>query len=186
MSCKHYVDSSILGTKNLFPKKEGVMDMIDLLKKVELFKELDLSQLKEVKDCCQIKKIKEGERIFRDRDEASLLWAVSEGRVDLRFDLPGRDSSKETTVAIISEGMVFGWSSFVPPYKYRLSAYCSSKGCQLIEINKDCLLKVFETHSLIGYRVMTNLSVTIGTRFQQLQDEVSLREGHELLHHKDN
>jgi CRP-like cAMP-binding protein len=161
------------------------MNPMDNLDKVEIFKGLDQSQITILKDCCSIKTFNEGAKIFGDQEVASFLWAVIEGNVDLRFDLPGRDSEKETTVAAISEGKVFGWSSFVPPYKYRLSAYCSTKACQLLEINKDCLLKVFEAHSLIGYRVMSNLSIVIGTRFQQLQDEVAWSEGDKLLHQKD-
>jgi hypothetical protein len=33
---------------------------------------------------------------------------------------------------------------------------------------------------------MNNLAIVIGTRFQQLQDEVALHEGDLLLHQKDN
>jgi CRP-like cAMP-binding protein len=162
------------------------MNTIEHLDEVEVFKGLEPSQLSAVKDCCQVKTFTEGEKIFGDKDTAHFLWAVVEGRVALRFDLPGRKSSEEMTIATISEGKVFGWSSFAPPYKYRLSAYCSSKDCQLIEINKDCLIKVFEANPLIGYRVMTNVAKVIGTRFQQLQDEVALHDGEILLHHKDN
>jgi signal-transduction protein with cAMP-binding, CBS, and nucleotidyltransferase domain len=161
------------------------MNPMDNLDKVEIFKGLDQSQITILKDCCAIKTFNEGVKIFGDQEAASFLWAVIKGNVDLRFDLPGRESAKDTTIATITEGKVFGWSSFVPPYKYRLSAYCSTNGCQLLEINRECLLKVFETHSLIGYRVMANLSIVIGTRFQQLQGEVAWSEGDKLLHQKD-
>jgi CRP-like cAMP-binding protein len=162
------------------------MGMIEILKQVEVFKGLDETQLNAVKDCCRMISVNEGEKIFSDGQDAVFLWAVIEGGVDLRYDLPGRDSSKETTVTTISSGKVFGWSSFVPPFKYRLSGYCSSKGGQLLEIKKDCLNKIFEANAPIGYRVMTNVAVVIGTRFQQLQDEIAVCEGEILLHHKDN
>jgi len=162
------------------------MNMIDLLDKTEIFKGLDQSQLNAVKDCCQIKTFNEGERICKEGEEATVLRAVIEGKVDLRFDLPGRKSSEKMTVATISDGKSIGWSSFVPPYKYRLSVYCSSQGCQVIEINKDGLIKVFKINPLIGYQVMTNVAIMIGTRFQQLQDEVAWSEGDKLMHHKDN
>ncbi len=161
------------------------MNTIDLLGNVEIFRGLDQEQLKAVNDCCRLNSVNEGEKIFSDGEEAVFIWGVIEGEVDLRFDLPGRDSSKETTVATIAPGKVFGWSSFVPPYKYRLSAY-ATKDCKLIEIRKDCLNKVFENNALIGYRVMRYMSIVIGTRFQQLQDEVAWSEGDKLLHQKDN
>lgn len=162
------------------------MNNIDILSKVEIFKGLDQQQLNTVNECCRLITINEGEKLFGDGEDATFLWAVIEGGVDLRFDLPGGNSSKETTIATISSGKVFGWSSFVPPFKYRLSGYCSSKGCQLIEIKKDCLKKFFETNAMIGYRVMTNVAVVIGTRFQQLQDEIAVCEGEILMHQKDN
>jgi signal-transduction protein with cAMP-binding, CBS, and nucleotidyltransferase domain len=162
------------------------MDMIDLLGKTEIFKGLDQSQLNAIKDCCQLKEFDEGERICKEGEEATVLRAVIEGKVDLRFDLPGAKSSEEMTIATISDGKAIGWSSFVPPYKYRLSVYCSSKGCKVIEINKAGLIKVFEINSLIGYRVMTNVAIIIGTRFHQLQDEVAWCEGEIMIHHKDN
>jgi signal-transduction protein with cAMP-binding, CBS, and nucleotidyltransferase domain len=167
-------------------KKEAIMNMIDLLSRVEVFKGLDQIQLNAVKDCCQMKTFVEGEKISGEGEEAAFLWAVIDGRVALRYDLPGRKSSEEMTIATISEGKVFGWSSFVPPYKYRLSCYCSSKDCQLIEIKREGLLKVFEAQTLIGYRVMTNVANVIGTRFQQLQEEVARHEGEIMLHQKDN
>ncbi len=162
------------------------MNMIDLLSKTEIFEGLDQAQLNAVKDCCRIKKFNEGERICKEGEEATVLRAVIEGKMDVRFDLPGGKSSEEMTIATISDGKSIGWSSFVPPYKYRLSVYCSSKGCQAIEIDKAGLIKVFETNSLIGYRVMTNVAKIIGTRFHQLQDEVAWCEGELLIHHKDS
>ncbi len=162
------------------------MDTIDLLNKVEVFEGLDKSQLEAIKDCCQIKTFHEGEKIFAEGNEASFFWAVIKGGVDLRFDLPGRKSAEEMTITTISEGKVFGWSSFVPPFKFRLSAYCFSGNCQLIEISREGLIRVFEANSLIGYRVMTNVAKVIGIRFQQLQGEVAFNEGKLLLHHQDN
>jgi CRP/FNR family transcriptional regulator, cyclic AMP receptor protein len=162
-----------------------MMNTIDLLSNVEIFRGLDRQQLDTVKECCRVTSFNEGGKIFSDGEEAVFIWGVIEGEVDLRFDLPGRDSSKETSVATITPGKVFGWSSFVPPYKYRLSAY-ATKDCKLIEIKKDCINNIFEKNALIGFRVMSNMSIVIGTRFQQLQDEVALSEGDKLLHQKDN
>jgi CRP-like cAMP-binding protein len=161
------------------------MKVIDFLDKVEVFKGLDEAQLNLVQDCCRMKTFTDGEKIHAEGDEAAFLWSVIEGGVDLRFDLPGRKSSEEMTIATITEGRVFGWSSFVPPYKYRLSAYCSSRGCHLIEIDKSCLVKKFEAQALLGLRIMTNVAVVIGTRFQQLQDEVAWCEGEIMLHRQD-
>ena len=65
------------------------MNKIDQLSNVEIFKGLDQQQLDTVNDCCRIITINEGEKLFGDGEDATFLWAVIEGGVDLRFDLPG-------------------------------------------------------------------------------------------------
>jgi CRP-like cAMP-binding protein len=161
------------------------MDLIGFLGQVEVFRGLDSIQLKVLKPCCQVKLFKQGEKVFSEDDDAYFLWAVVDGQVDLRFDLPGRESAGETTISKILPGKVFGWSSLVPPNIYRLSAYCITPDVEVLQINRDCLQKVFTRDPRIGYLIMTNVAVVIGSRFQQLQDELSLKKGNSLLFQSD-
>jgi CRP-like cAMP-binding protein len=161
------------------------MDLIGFLGQVEVFKGLDSSQLKAIKPCCQIKQFKQKEKIFSEDEDAYFLWAVVDGQIDLRFDLPGRESAGETTISNILPGKVFGWSSLVPPNIYRLSAYCSTPVGEVVQLDRDCLVKLFTKDPRIGYLVMSNVAIVIGTRFQQLQDELSLKNGNGLLFQSD-
>ena len=157
------------------------MDLIGFLGQVEVFRGLDSIQLKALKPCCLVKQFKQGNRIFREDDDAYFLWAVVDGQVDLRFDLPGRESAGETTISNILPGKVFGWSSLVPPNIYRLSAYGATPDVEVLQINRDCLIKLFSKDPRIGYLVMSNVAIVVGTRFQQLQDELSLKNGKSML-----
>jgi CRP-like cAMP-binding protein len=161
------------------------MDLIGFLGQVEVFKGLDPNQLKVLKPCCQVILFKQGDKIFSEDDDAFFLWAVVDGQVDLRFDLPGRESAGETTISTVLPGKVFGWSSLVPPNIYRLSAYCTSPDVEALQINRDCLKKLFRKDPLIGYVIMSNVAIVIGTRFQQLQDELSLKNGKSMLFQSD-
>ena len=114
-------------------------------------------------------------------DDAGHLWVVMEGQVGLRFDLPGHDTSKENTVSENTEGNTIGWSSFVPPHKYRLSAYCDSDACKLLQVEKECLVRLFEKDPKVGYTVMSEIANVIGKRFNQLQEEVIKRAGEEIM-----
>jgi NADP-reducing hydrogenase subunit HndB len=69
--------------------------------------------------------------------------------------------------------MSFGWSSLVAPHKYRLSAYCGSKTCQVIQIARQALVDYFSQDTKAGFVVMSNLVEVIGQRFRQLQDITS-------------
>lgn len=149
------------------------MTSLDVLKKAEVFKGLNEAQLAAVNAGCEIKEYKREDKLFGEGDDAAQLWIVAEGEVDIRFELPGRDSSSENNISTASAYMTFGWSGLVPPHKYRLSAYCSTQTCKVVRANRDFLLKLFEKDAAIGYRVMTNLTSVVGKRFNQLQENAS-------------
>ncbi len=161
------------------------MDLIGFLGQVEVFRGLDSIQLKVLKPCCQVKLFKEGDKIFGEDDHAFFLWAVVDGQIDLRFDLPGRESAGEMSISKILPGKVFGWSSLVPPNIYRLSAYALTPDVEVLQINRNCLITLFSKDSKIGYLVMSNVASVISTRFQQLQDELSLKNGKSMLFQSD-
>lgn len=142
---------------------------LDFLKKVRLFKGLNESQLDRIRQGCRESEYKNGERLFAEGEEARFLWVVLDGRVDIRFDLPGRDSSEVSTVYSETAEDTFGWSSFVPPYQYILSAYCASRSCRVARLGKEYLIKQFESDYDMGYSVMSNLAAVISARFSDLQ-----------------
>ena len=149
------------------------MTSLDFLRRVEVFKGLLDSQLAGFEDHCREMEFRQNDKLFSEGDDAACLWMVKEGRVDLRFDLPDRPTSTKNTISSISEFMTFGWSSLVAPHKYRLSAYCATQSCKVIQIEKENLIKLFKQDSKTGYLVMSNLVEIIGQRFRQLQDAAS-------------
>ncbi len=157
------------------------MISIDFLEKVEVFQGLDSEQLAGIKDCCRQEEFKHETILMEEGEEANHLWVVKEGRVDLRFDLPGLTTSEESTISSILEAGAFGWSSFVPPYKYRLAGYCASKSCRLIKIEKECLINLFEKEPSIGYVVMSSIATVVGRRFHRLQGEAAKSRGHDIM-----
>jgi NADP-reducing hydrogenase subunit HndB len=146
------------------------MTSLDFLRNVEVLKGLIDNKLAGIQDHCCEKDYRHNEKLFIDGDDATCLWIMRKGQVDLRFDLPDRPTSSSNTLSTVSEFMAFGWSSLVPPYIYSLSAYCATQTCRVIQIEKKMLLKIFEEDSKIGYVVMSNLVEIIGKRFHQLQD----------------
>ncbi|NNL76584.1 MAG: cyclic nucleotide-binding domain-containing protein [Desulfobacterales bacterium] len=157
------------------------MITLDFLEKVEVFKDLDDKQLTVIQEHSQIVEFGRGDKIFGTGDEPLYLWVVMAGEVDLHWELPGRSASAEKTISTLEETATFGWSSLVPPYSYRLSAYCAGRSCKLIKIPKDGLMHLFEKDAAIGYKVMTGLLAVIGSRFLKLQDEVARRKGSDII-----
>ena len=88
---------------------------LEIMDKIEAFKGLDDDQLKHVQEHCIQIEFNQGERLFTDGEEATALWVMLEGIVDMRFDLPGRPTSKQNTIAAIAPYQVFGWTCFISP-----------------------------------------------------------------------
>lgn len=140
------------------------------LRTVEVFKCLNDGQLAAIQDCCSEKEFLFDDKLFGEGEDANHLWVVSEGQADLRFDLPGRPTSMENTISVVTESMIIGWSSLVPPFKYTLSAYCATRNCKVVIIDKTCLIKRFENDPKIGYLVLSHMIQVVGSRFHQMQN----------------
>ena len=157
------------------------MISLDFLENVEAFSDLDDDQLTVIQDCCEIAEYKRGQQIFAAGETPAFFWIVYTGQVSLTWDAPPGPTAPEDTFTTLSEGMPFGWSSLVPPYKYHLSAHCASRSCEIVRIPRDRLLQLFENDADLGYKVMSRVMIVAGQRFHQLQDEVARRRGHDII-----
>lgn len=158
------------------------MISIDFLKKTDVFKDLDDNRLRAVANCAEPVEFEKGARIFTHGDEAIYVWILAEGNVELRSEPPGiAVLDKTKAVSFISAAQAFGWTCFVPPYKYRLSGYCASEKCKVIKFQKENLLALFETDKRTGFQVMLYLTGVVGRQFGQLQEEIAKRRGIEIM-----
>lgn len=142
----------------------------EFMRSVDGFQSLSNDDLAIIETFSKEKEFQQGERLFKEGDAADYLWVVRKGTLDLRFDLPGRETSEENTLSTIRENQIIGWSSLVPPYKYRLSAYCASRQCHAVMIEKDKLLGFLKENPKIGYPVFSAMLRLVGKRFQKLKD----------------
>jgi (2Fe-2S) ferredoxin/signal-transduction protein with cAMP-binding, CBS, and nucleotidyltransferase domain len=150
------------------------MGDLNFLEKVEIFKGFNKDQLNTVKEDGEKKEYFHGDRLFAEGEDADRIWLIMEGRVDLRFDLPGRQTSDENTVFSITAAQTLGWSSFVPPFKYALSAYSATKSCKILQISKEHLLECFEKDPRMGLMFMTNVAAIASMHFDQLQESATV------------
>ena len=157
------------------------MVTLDFLENVEVFQELNDNQLTEIQKCCQMVEFSRGDKIFGTGEEPQYLWVVMEGQVTLQWELPERSALPELTISRLSDTMTFGWSSLVPPYKYRLSAYCATRACKVIKIERDALRDLFDQDVEIGYKVMNKLLSVVASRFLNLQEEVAKQRGSDII-----
>jgi signal-transduction protein with cAMP-binding, CBS, and nucleotidyltransferase domain len=154
---------------------------LDFVESVEVFKDLDDDQLTAVRDCCREAEYGRGEKIFGVKGAPVSLWAVIEGEVDLQQEPPENPTAQGDKIVTLSKTMTFGWSSLVPPFKYRLSAYCATRSCKVLKIDSQCLTRLFEQDAELGYMVMSKIVAVVGTRFYQLREEIIKHRGHDII-----
>ncbi len=157
--------------------------MIDLnfLTTVDVCKSLNQNELEKIKVYCVPKTFGPGERIYAENAKAEYFCFVIDGRIELRYELPGRPTSKDTAISSISQGGTFGWSAFVPPYLYTLSSFNADKQCELLELSSKDMTALFESEPRIGYVFMQNLAILIAKRWHDMEDEVVRLAGHDIM-----
>ena len=153
------------------------MTSLETLESLEIFKELSDKELLKIQELCTEEEFQRDERLFTEGEPATDMWIVTQGKVDLRFELPTKKPpTDKSTISshdhVIPESQVFGWSCFIPPYKMRLSAFCVSRKCSTIKINRSALTNLMETDTSIGYKLMKYMLQVVGFRSKQFQDEV--------------
>jgi CRP-like cAMP-binding protein len=136
-----------------------------------LFKGLAPDETKAFLRQCQEMTYPDGTNLFMEKTEATKLYMILSGGIDLHFEMPQRENA-DTTIASRKPGDAVGWSAIVPPHRYRLSGYCRGK-TTLLEIDRDTLQVMFETNYHLAYIFMRNIAVLTGERLHHVQDKLA-------------
>ena len=141
------------------------MAIIDTLKSCELFKGLETHHLEKVSVLCRGESYREGTMVFKEGDEATELYILTDGRVALEMEVrpvPSRPAIP-TAVEVVSKGEVFGWSAVVEPNIYTLSARCMAN-CTVLAIKGEMLRKVIADDPSLGCELMKGVAQLISLR----------------------
>ena len=157
------------------------MITLDFLENVTAFRDLTDEQLTAIANTAELDEFKKDEPIFAQGADAENLWIVADGDVELRAEQTGPKSGGLGKMAFLSSAQAFGWTCFVPPYQYQLSGYCASRRCRMIRLPRNELDRLFEDHPEIGFAVMQYTLSAVGTQFQELEDELAKKRGHEIM-----
>jgi CRP/FNR family cyclic AMP-dependent transcriptional regulator len=140
------------------------MAIIDSLKGSDLFKEMDEARLQKVAHFCRGQSFQRGSTVFKEGDDATELFLLTEGRIVLEMDVstPGQQPLP-TGMEIVNPGEVFGWSAVVEPNVYKLTARCMTN-CNALAMKGEMLKKAMNQDTGLGYHMMKKLSEIIALR----------------------
>lgn len=141
------------------------MDIVDTLKKCELFSNLGAEHLEKLSLHCRDESFAQGVVLFKEGDEARELYILKEGRVVLEMEVRPIASRPAipTAVELMIKNEIVGWSALVEPYVYTLSARCMTY-CSTLAIRGDIFRQTMADDPVLGYEVMKQLSRIISLR----------------------
>ena len=117
---------------------------------------------------------KEGDQIFRIKEEANYIYFLESGDINLHYKLVDElvsDKSKEFFVGDISPSEPFGLSALIEPYVYTATALVAkdSKG---IIVDAKKLLAITEEDKRLGFALMQKVANAIFERLGQVRVEL--------------
>ncbi len=152
----------------------------ELISRLAIFSGISINLLAQIAQHMEVLDCDSGEPVFQEGEEATHLYGVLDGEVDLI--LIARDENqitdvqfeeythvetetleREIVVDSIGPGEVFGWSALTPSGQFTSKAVCA-KPARLLAISAQILKIVFKEHPQIGYPFMEQLADVISKR----------------------
>lgn len=146
------------------------MVTIEWLKKSELFEALNDSQLHALLSHSIVESFSEGKTIFQQGEEATRLYILIQGSVDLT--VKAQEQIDFMTSKIEKEGAVFGTASLMEPYQYNVTATCL-KPSKVLIIEADSLKRKMKDEPDMGMEIMKKLASIYFNRLNDLRSGVS-------------
>ncbi|MFQ5640238.1 MAG: Crp/Fnr family transcriptional regulator [bacterium] len=142
--------------------------MINVLKGISIFEECSRQELEPIAGLCRKATFKLGQRIFEAGNPFEYLCLLSEGEIELRFEVNCLNTSREITLDRKFKGETFGWSALTPPQIPSLSAV-AVQDSEVLKVSANDIKRLCQENSHLGYVLMKNVSTIISQRFTTLQ-----------------
>jgi CRP/FNR family cyclic AMP-dependent transcriptional regulator len=141
------------------------MVQLKILRESNILKNLNDAQLEKLASIAISEGHPAGTLLYREGDPAHHFYLVEEGKVflEMKTDLgPARPALQVTTDVIIrGEGM--GWSAFVEPHIYTLSAVCMD-ATKLVSLETTKLREIMEKDTELGYQLLKGINKLLSSR----------------------
>ena len=131
------------------------------IKEIDLFEDIAHEVMEKIADICNEEKYSKGTTIFREGEEATDLFILEEGNIELQI------KGEMPVYELKEEGSVFGWSSLVETAEYTASAVCQTDICA-IRIDSRRLNKVFSGNPDMGFVFYKKLSGVFNQRLTSI------------------
>jgi len=149
------------------------MELIELLRNVEIFEGLTAKQLKKLAYIFNERIFNAGEVVFSQGDKAKNLFLVKSGFIEVITDLPALN--RKQVIRNLGQGQSVGEMSWVDRGRRSATVRAVTNNTILAEASFNELDKMCNKHPKIGYRLFRNIAADLSFRFRQDAETGSVR-----------
>ena len=146
------------------------MNFAQILKRTDIFYDLNEEQLSLVAELCHELHFRMGEMIFHEQSATDELYVIVQGEVEILVDPSIIEatpvSAQPVTVVTMRAGQAFGEIALVDQGLRSAGARSASDQTRLLVLPRDKLLSLCEGHPELGYRVMRNLAAELALKMR--------------------
>lgn len=143
-------------------------DIIELLKGVAIFQDLDEGELARVSEVCRMQDFVSGEYVFKEGEPGNRLYLVVEGEVRISRMIPG---SGEEALAVPKKGSLFGEMA-VFDRSERSTDAISNGGCKLLSIARSDFELLLDFNRELAYKVLWSCTRLLSSRLRSTNDSL--------------
>lgn len=141
----------------------NIMELYEqLLAEHPFLKDMKRRHLQFLAKCASELHFDAGRYILREGDVADYLYLIRHGKVALGTIVPDRGF---TTLEVLEDGEVLGWSWFIPPYHWHFTGLAILP-TSVIAMDGKCLREKCEADHDFGYELVKRLALILGQRLR--------------------
>lgn len=139
------------------------MDLLKILRDVELFDGLTNSDLKEISAICEVKHLQKGDVLVKEGEPGQSFFIIAEGAVKIMLN-SYQDSPK--TVLNLGVGQLIGEMSLVEQSPRSATVVAIEEPTVIHAIRHDEFHQLCERKTRIGYITMRNMAADISFKLR--------------------
>jgi CRP-like cAMP-binding protein len=138
------------------------MSLSTLLKRVQLFANLEDSELGQLAAVCQEGTVGPGEFVIKQNTTGTEMYIIAEGAVEVFVQ--GLNDAR--TLVVLGQGQVIGEMALIDQGYRSASVRATRQGATLYRINSDAFYALCAENNHIGYVVMRNLATDLAFKLR--------------------
>ncbi|MFP4640733.1 MAG: cyclic nucleotide-binding domain-containing protein [Dehalococcoidia bacterium] len=139
------------------------MEKIELLKRSELFRDLDDDQLAVIQDLCTSEVFEPGDLICKQSRIEDRVYVIEEGLVGIILEV---GPMAQRQVQAVSNFETFGWSAIIEPHTCTASVK-AIETTKVLAFEGQKLDDLFAERPEIGFKVAKAVARVVATRLRQ-------------------